>query len=368
MNIPMNTRKLAVLLMAVLMCIVVAGCQAAPAANEAPSAAATPTEAPTPSPTPKVGIEAVFDKPITLALVSNTDEASSSLFFDAAATEAESMGVTVTTNAAGDGFDAAVAEAAQSADAVVAYLPNKVQNYSALESLEKPAAVYELGKGSVPQGLSYLYYEPDGELDMALNAALVYPPHDTPVRLMLMFKSVDSPAYTAYKSLYDQGKIFPKEIYIASENEKEAREWLTGQLDSYVEGMLDAVFAEDTALASNAYDALAALGRTDMEVFCPGVTAGVVTRMQQEPDVFAQGIGQNDALAGMLGVRAALQMLKGGEAVTLAFEPAVINAEGYGIDASALAVMDSEKAVLYNADWMDELRAYYGAGTASEGS
>ncbi len=367
MKLQMNRKKLAALVMAALICVVVAGCQAAPAANEAPTAAA-PTEAPTPSPTPKVGIEAVFDKPVSLAVVSNGDEASSALFFEAAVREAESMGVTVTTNAAEDGFDTAVAEAAQSADAVVAFLPNKAQGYSALESLEKPTALYELSNGSVPQGLSHLYYESDGELDMALNAALVYPPHDTPVRLILMFKSADSPAYAAYKALYDQGMIFPKEIYIASEEEKEAGEWLTGKLDSFVEGMLDAVFAEDAALASSAYDALAALGRTDMEVFCPGVTADVVTRMQQEPDVFAQGIGQNDALAGMLSVRAALQMLKGGEAVTLAFESAVINAEGFGTDAATLAMMDSEKAALYNADWMDELRAYYGAGDASEGS
>ena len=364
----MNAKKIAALLMAALMCIVLVGCSAEPAANEAPSAAG-PTDAPTPSPTPKVGIEAVFDKQITLAVVSNGDEAASSLFFDAAVREAESMGVTVTTNAAGDGFDAAVAEAARSADAVVAFLPNTVQGYGALESPDKPAVVYEMGKGSAPQSMSHLYYQADDELNMAFDAALFYPPHETPVRLILMFESGDSPAYAAYQELYDQGRIFPKEIYIASEADKDAGEWLTGVLDDYVEGMLDAVFAEDAAMAKSAYDALAALQRTDMEVFCPGITNDVATRMQQGPDVFAQGIGRNDALAGMLSVRAALQMLKGGEAVTLAFEPAVINAADFGDDAlAALEVADSEKAALYNADWMDELRAYYGAAGASEGS
>ena len=363
----MIMKRMAVMMLAVLMLIAAAGCQTEPAANEAPSGA--PQQAATPSPTPKVGIEAVFDKPVTLAVVSNGDDASSSLFFEAAVKEAESMGVTVTTNAAGSGFDAAVAEAAKSADAVLAYLPEKAQGYGALEALDKPVVIYEMENGSVPQGVSHLYYEAEGELDMALNAALVYPPHETPVRLILMFESTESPAYAAYKALYDQGIIFPKEVYIASEAEKDAGEWLTDVLDDYVEGMLDAVFAEDAPLAQSAFDALAALQRTDMEVFCPGITGDVATRMQQGPDVFAQGIGSNDALAGMLSVRAALQMLKGGEAVTLAFEPTVINAADFGDDAlAALVAIDSEKAALYNADWMDELRAYYSAAGASEGS
>ena len=364
----MNGKKLAAMLMAALICVVFMGCSAEPADNEAPSAA-TPTTVPSPSPTPKIGIEAVFDKQITLALVTNGDEAASSLFFDAAVREAESMGVTVTTNAAGDDFDAAVEEAAQSADAVAAFLPNTVKGYGALESLDKPAVVYDMGSSNVPKSMSHLYYQADDELNMAFDAALVYPPHDTPVRLILMFESADSPAYAAYQALYDQGKIFPKEVYIASEAEKDAGEWLTDVLDDYVEGMLDAVFAEDAPLAQSAFDALAALQRTDMEVFCPGITGDVATRMQQGPDVFAQGIGSNDALAGMLSVRAALQMLKGGEAVTLAFEPTVINAADFGDDAlAALVAIDSEKAALYNADWMDELRAYYSAAGASEGS
>ena len=358
----MNRKKLAAMLMAALICVVFMGCSAEPADNEGPSAS-TPTTVASPSPTPKVGIEAVFDKQITLALVSNGNEAASSLFCDAAVREAVSMGVTVTTNAAGDGFDAAVKEAAQSADAVAAFLPNTVQGYGALESLDKPVVVYDMGGDSVPKSMSHLYYQGEDELNMALDAALVYPPHDTPVRLILMFESAESPAYAAYKALYDQGKIFPKEVYIASEAELGAGEWMTATMDSYVEGMLDAVFAENAELAQGAFDALAALQRTDMEVFCPGLTSGVAARMQQEPDVFAQGVGQDDAMAGMLSVRAALQMLKGGEAVTLAFEPAVINAEGFGTDAAALAVRDAEKAALYNADWMDGLRTYYSTQT-----
>ena len=51
--------------------------------------------------------------------------------------------------------------------------------------------------------------------------------------------------------------------------------------------------------------------------------------------MFAQAIGRNDALAGMLCVRAAVGMLKGGEAVTQAYEPMVVDAVNIGADAVA---------------------------------
>lgn len=351
----MNIKRLTALSAAVLMSVMMVGCSAETAASLSPS------EEPTPTPTPKTGIEEVFDKSvITLAIVSNGDEAASALFFEAATQEAQSMGVTVTTTAAGSDFDTALAEAAQDADAVVAFLPEATEDTDALIELNKPAAIFAAQKGSVPQGLSYLYYEPDGELDAAFNAALTYPPHETPVRLILFFESADSPAYAAYQKLYEEGKIFPKEIYITSDEETGAGEWLTAKLESYVEGMLDAVFAEDAALAVSACDTLDALSRTDMEVFCPGVNADVITRMQSDPEVFAQAVGRNDALAGVLSVRAALQTLHGEDAVTQIFDPALINASDFGEDAvAALAAMDNEKSALFNADWMDTLRADY---------
>lgn len=352
----MTIKRFAMLLIAALICITIAGCSVKTAADESPSAA------PTATPTPKQGIEAVFDKPITLAIVSNGNEAASALFFEAAAKEAQSMGVAVTAKAAGSAFGAAVAEAAQDADAIVAFLPEALNDNTALKGLDKPATVFEAQKGTVPQGMSHFYYESDGELDLAFDAALTYPPHDTPVRLILMFESAESPAYAAYQKLYDEGKIFPKEIYIASDEELGAGEWLTEKLESYVAGMLDAVFTEDAALAATACDTLAAQSRTDMEVFCPGVTEDVISRMQSSPKVFVQAVGRDDALAGILCVRAALHTLHGEEAVTHAFEPAVINAADLG------GVADSEKAALFNADWMDMLRSYYGTASKSAAS
>jgi len=358
----MNTRKMAALLTAAMLCIVLLGCSAEPAASSSELPEGTVTVTPAPTPTPKEGLEAVFDKAeISIALVSNGDEAASSLFFEAATREAEGMGLTVTANAAGSDFDAAVRKAAESADMLVAFMSEE-GDASVLSGFGMPTAVFTAGGGSAPQGISHISYDPAKELDMAFSATLAYPPHDAPVRLILMFESEDSAARAMYQALYDQGMIFPKEKYVAADSESSAGDWLTGKLEDYVEGMLDAVFAENPALAAAAGDALAALSRTDMEVFCPGITPDIVSRMQKTPDVFAKAVGRNDALAGMLCVRAVLNMLKGGEAVTLAFEPMVVDAVNIGADAVAsLEAMDPESAALFNESWMDELRAYYSA-------
>lgn len=354
----MKLLKLTALMTALLISAALTGCAAAvtSASQDAPSAT------PVATPEPKTGIEAVFDKPVTLALVSNGTEQESAPFFDAAAREAQSMGVVVTTTAAGDQFDAALGEAAQNADALVAFLPRAAQDYTALSALGKPVAVYETRQGSVPADMSHLYYVPDGELEAAIDATLAYPPHDAPVRLILLFESGESPAKLAFDQKYDEGWVFPKAVYTAAGAEQDAGAWLTGVLDSYVEGMVDAVFAETPELAAAAGDVLFALGRTDMEVFCPGVTPDVLARMATAPDVFAQAVGRNDALAGVLSVRAALLTLHGEAAVTQAFEPARINAA----DDGDMASPDSEKALLFNTDWMDTLRAFYGAADSAD--
>ena len=69
---------------------------------------------------------------------------------------------------------------------------------------------------------------------------------------------------------------FPQEKYVAADSESSVGDWLTGKLEDYVEGMLDAVFTENPALAAAAGDA-ATLSRTDMEVFCPGITPDIVS-------------------------------------------------------------------------------------------
>ncbi len=351
----MGIKKPAFFLAAAMLCLLLLGCAAA---RQEQTAAEIPT------PEPKEGIEAVFGGQVTLAVISNAGEAASALFFNGAQREAESLGIKLTTTAAEDGFDSRVTAAVKDgADAIIAYLPEKAAGYGALQSAAEkgiPVCVFEMQKGDVPAGISHLFYEAGSEADIAMGAALTYPPHDAPVRLILMFESKQSAAYKAYQKLYDEGKIFPKEVYIASEDSAKAPgEWLSSKLGSYEEGMLDGVFAENANLAAGAFDALEELKWPNMELLSAGLTPETLARMEKAPEIFAQAAGANAPLAGVLSVRAALNMLKGGESVTLALEPTLANARDLGQDGANVLAGTGEQAALYKADWMDALREDY---------
>lgn len=348
----------AAVLAIILVCAAFSGC-AETAVSETGKIDTTPVV--TPSPAPKVGLDAVFGKEnITIAAISNGTEEQTALFFAGAQAEAQSLGITLDAAATGENFSEAVKGANGNVDAIIACLINKQSDYSALDNLSEPATLFEMQNGNVSESVSHIYYTPDSEASLAFDAALTYPPHDTPVRLILMFESKETESYALYQQLADQGKIFPKEVYIASEEDKPAGDWLTEKLDGYVEGMLDGVYAENTALALNALDALEALNRTDMEVFCPGVTAETVERMQNDPEVFAQSVGPNLYLAGVLSVRAALKEIKGEGNVTLGLEPVVINASDLKTSGvQAFTDLYGEAAATWNEGWMDGLREYY---------
>lgn len=363
----MRRRNLISLIVIVVASMIMTGC-AQEMSTQLPNAEATalPQPTSTPTPTPKEGLDAVFGKEeITIALISNTDDTSSELFFLGAQKEAQSLGVTLKTIAAAERFNAEISEMAKrDTDAIIAYAAEPQTNYVSLVAVTDqsiPVCIFETKRTEVPDNVSHIYYNPDDAINMAFNAALTFPPHDTPVRLILMFESRETEAYAAFEKLYAEGKIFPKEIYIATEDESGApNEWLTKTLDNYIEGMLDGIFAENAELGIGAVDTLEALERTDMEVFCTGLTSNVVTRMNSNPDVFAQAVGPNTVLAGILSVRLSLAELNSGDIISLELTPSLVSAADLNGDIiDALAGMDDSMLSLYNEDWMDVLRDYY---------
>lgn len=352
-------KKLLAILTLILVLVVLCACT--PTQQAAVSSATA--EQPTPTP---AGVEKVFGKQVEIAVISNGDDAASALFFAAAKAEAESMGIQVDTKAAGKEFDTTVEKSAgDGVDAIVAYLPNKAGSYSALEAAAKKGiavSLFEMQKGDAPATLSQTYFNPDKQVDMELEAALTYPPHDTPVRLFGLFETKDGETATAYQALKDAGKVFPKETYLAEGNATDAKAWMAGKLGNYFEGMIDGVFAENERLALAALDALEAGNRTDMEVFSIGLSEKVLERMQKNPEVYVQVAGANSAYAGKLNVRIALEMIKGHAPVKEELVPLLVNAPDLKDKdfATALAGMASaEDAAKYNEAWMDELRSNY---------
>ncbi len=359
----MFKKGIVLILVTVMTLMAIVGCSADSATDEiAVQSAAVPSATPAPTPTPRNDVQTLFGKEITVAVISNGDEAQSALFFEGATLEAQSLGVQVQTVAAGSGFLESVDEALQNGvDAIIACLIVKGENVDALSKAVGEGvavSVFSTEKISVPNGVSHIYYQTDNAQEMALEAALVYPPHDTPVRMLFMFESEESKAYEVYTRLYEQGKIFPKGMYLMSGEDAPApEEWLTEMLEDYVEGTIDAIYAENIDMAQTAVQALSAAGRSDMEVFCAGITAASVALMDANPQVFVQAAGADSYMGGLLCVRAALNQIAGDKPAALALDETHVTAAQDTI--SGLRTANADFYALYSTELIGLLKEFY---------
>ncbi len=159
-------------------------------------------------------------------------------------------------------------------------------------------------------GVSFLTYDGSYCPLYALEAALAYPPHEAPVRLLGLFSGKESDAYALWQAASDGGRVFDKASYFLSDKQS-AADWMTEQLGAFYPGMLDGVYAETAALAVAAVDALAESGRTDMEVFCAAADSFALVGMRAHPDLFVSAFGANLRLAGQTCLGYAEALLSG---------------------------------------------------------
>jgi DNA-binding LacI/PurR family transcriptional regulator len=354
-------KKIAAFFIALIFIGCMTACSAAPQTATAENTASVSPAQPSQSKDP---IEKVFGKKIKIAAVSNTDDKKSEWFFSGVKQEAEALGAEVQTNAAKDNYETEAQNFAEAGvDALIVFLYDPDDSYDKLEAIAKdiPVSVFEMEEGGDTSSISRVTYNAQAQVDMALEATLAYPPHDTPVRLISMFENNKAQAFATFKTNIDNGKIYNKAQYVVSEDkEKTADVWIKEKLDRFVEGMIDAVFAEDEELAIHALDQLEAAKRTDMEVFCIGMSSELVERMQKNPEVVPQAIGANSVFAGVLNVRIVLDMLKGAQSVKEEMKPSIINASDLkdkDTVAFLSALVPDGLTKDYNETWMDELRA-----------
>lgn len=140
-----------------------------------------------------------------------------------------------------------------------------------------------------------------------IDAAIAFPPHDTPVRMFGLFSSKEGAAYGTWSEYTSAGKIFSKGVYEAVTSEKDLDAWLTEKLASYYPGMIDCIFAETAADALTAAEVLEREGRDDMEIFCAEYSDGLYGKMQAAPELVC-GIASVDAESAL---SAAMEMAEG---------------------------------------------------------
>ena len=143
--------------------------------------------------------------------------------------------------------------------------------------------------------------------EAAMETAIAYPPHDTPVRMIGLFSSEDSKARSVWNKAIDEGKVLSKGIYTGAVDSS-LDGWIGEMLGRYFPGMLDCAYAETPEYAAAVAKRLADAGRTDFEVFTVGTDKDLAALSQNLPEVLP-GVGVDTAQALKAGADAVEQLL-----------------------------------------------------------
>lgn len=301
----MNTRKWIILCLFVLVLIVALSSayfvsrqkflDNTAASETSLQAAATPAPAATEEPLPPLvafaapGADAAFRAAIASLPGIELIDTEAALLKDLVGLKAAV--VAVNTAAAAE----AVAAAEEKGIAVVAYNPM---------GLPLPDAVIEVRyAASVP-----------ATAEAAMETAIAYPPHDTPVRLFGVFESADGEAAAAWKAAVEAGRVLDKGTYGLASSGSNLEGWFRERLREFYPGMIDAVFVETPAQAVQLAQLMLAAQRDDFEIFTIGTDAALMQLMAENPRLLPSNVQIDEAAAAEACAKALSQVLTGAAA------------------------------------------------------
>lgn len=282
-----------------------------------PTAVPTPTPIPTPSPSPT-------PRPV-IAVVSDEIPAA---FMEGVSAAAD--------NAAYDVVYAAGSAESLPADAIpgsgiylLVYTGNTfdIKAQQALEKAAHPVFVYAPNLSMLPAKIPALTHQGKDDAKNALDDALSYPPHDTPVRLVGLFESETSAAAALYQQYVADGKVLAKKVYYRDSEKKTVDEWAADLLERCFPGMLDGVYVENASLAIAILNAMATAERSDFEIFSASVNDELLTRMLTHPEIVVHAVGVNPMYAGTASIGQAGSLLQNGYAESFALSSVLFQSE-----------------------------------------
>ncbi|HWR23781.1 MAG TPA: hypothetical protein VN366_09955 [Feifaniaceae bacterium] len=298
--------------LALLMALSLCGCASVSprgaAGTPAPKAALTPaaTLVPTPTPLP----------PPSVLFLTDCERDEIEPYVESLLRALSGRGWRVTQQYAAEAFPKELPAGAY--DGVLVLRAKKGTSLEAIAGLSEqgtPVSVIDLfPDGEEPEGASYFRYEAEHAAEYALDIALSYPPHDAPVRLIGLFTEKGSPGHDAFRQAAKEGKVLGKGSFYGKKPQR-AKEFMEERLDEYVEGTVDAVYAETLPLALSALLALTERGRTDMEVFAVPEGTVYLQRKLLQRYVFPVAMGAEPAEWAYLQVNALNGMMHGGAPV-----------------------------------------------------
>ena len=262
-------------------------------ATQTPEPAASATPAPSPSPS----------APPVIAVFGAEDAAVFQDGIRSAAKEGEIKILLVS-----GGLDALAAYPQQDATVAIVYLTDAPE---ALPQPQIPVYVFAADGQGVSVRIPQLTYANAGEAEHALDNALTYPPHLSPVRMIGLFSSESSRAYALWSDAKAMGRVFAKMEFFLDTAEEPLASWLMDAFSRYYPGMLDAVYAETGALAIAAAETLASFGRDDIEVFSAGTDSAAAQKLSS---ILICVVGANEKDAGARCYAEAAMLLTGGAA------------------------------------------------------
>lgn len=282
-----------------------------PGDTPAPKFTIMPTATPTPAPTPTPVA------PPAVLLLADCEREAIEPYLNSLMEALEELDWRVTQQYAVEGFPEEISPDAY--DGVLVLRTKKETSLAPVNEIiaqGMPVSIIDLfPEAEGPQGASYFWYNAENLEAYTLNVALDYPPHDTPVRLIGLFTEKGSPAHEAFREAVKEGKVLEKGSFYAAGKPQRAKAFMEEQLEEYVEGTVDAVYAETLPLALAALVALTERDRTDMEVFA--VPEGMIYVQQEllSRYVFPVAIGVDPAQWAFSQVSALAGMLRGGAPV-----------------------------------------------------
>lgn len=281
------------ILLILVLCVAMSGCSAplfaAPAETPTPTSYASPTPSPSPTLIPAI---AIFSAEGSETFIEGVREA------------AKTGSYTVR-----EISDSAAARSSFRPEGVAAGIVY-LENQQPMPKIDLPVYVFSADGTSIPSSIAGLTYLPLGTEQAALDEAIAYPPHLAPVRMLGLFSSTNSKAYAVWSSAVAKGQVFSKREYFADTSEEPLADWMTDLFSRYFPGMLDAVYAENGALAVAAAEKLASLGREDIEVFSAATDADALVSLSP---ILVCAVGTDLRAAGARCYEETVKLLSGQE-------------------------------------------------------
>ncbi|MEG1524487.1 MAG: hypothetical protein RR224_01355 [Clostridia bacterium] len=266
--------------------------------NVGPLTLSTPTPEPTPEPTPS---------PIPVVALVNAGE--DKAFFKGVQESVEEAGLQFS------GIDRGLSGLStlleKGACSVIVYVKDEMDDLTALSALEYPVLLYQAGSRPLPKNFAAVEPENGSSAVDMLSAALTYPPHNTPVRLIGLFDTREGDAFAIWTAGVTEGRVLSKGVYVAAEAAADElfADWLSAKLSRYYPGMVDAIYSETGSLAVETARVLAKADRADMEIFSAGTDGNVFEMMRTYPKLLVAAAGVDPEAAGRACAERAIGLL-----------------------------------------------------------